>query len=158
MSNKVEELKKEKDGLDVWPDLLRYSKTGFSTITPDDMTRFRWYGVYEQQPKVGHFMMRVKIPGGDISAAQWRVIGEIARDFGQGVADITTRQNVQFHWLTIETIPQVVKMLESVGLSTVGACGDITRNVTGCPTAGEACNRYRMRVPSSRVRLQVRRK
>ena len=136
MSNKVEDLKKAKDGLDVWPDLLQYSKTGFSSITPDDMTRFRWYGIYEQQPKVGHFMMRVKIPGGDISSDQWRVLGEIARDFGQGVADITTRQNVQFHWLTIESIPQVIQLLETVGLSTVGACGDITRNVTGCPTAG----------------------
>ncbi len=136
MANKVEILKQEKDGLDVWPDLLRYSKSGFDTITPDDMTRFRWYGVYEQQPKAGHFMMRVKLPGGDVSSAQWRVMGEIACDYGQGIADITTRQNIQYHWLTIETIPQVIQRLSSVGLSTVGACGDITRNICGCPVAG----------------------
>jgi sulfite reductase beta subunit-like hemoprotein len=136
MANKVEDLKKAKGGLDVWPDLLRYSKTGFSTITPDDMTRFRWYGIYEQQPKDGHFMMRVKIPGGDISADQWRVLGEIARDYGQNLADITTRQNVQFHWFTIETIPAIIEKMNSVGLTTVGACGDITRNVCGCPVAG----------------------
>ena len=47
----MEDIKKAKDGLDVWPDLLRYARTGFATITPDDMTRFRWYGIYEQQPK-----------------------------------------------------------------------------------------------------------
>lgn len=136
MANKLEDIKKAKDGLDVWPDLLRYSKTGYASITPDDMSRFRWYGIYEQQPKNGHFMMRVKIPGGDISAAQWRVLAEISRDFGNGIADLTTRQNVQFHWLTIETIPQVIQRMESVGLTTVGACGDITRNVCGCPVAG----------------------
>jgi sulfite reductase beta subunit-like hemoprotein len=136
MANKVEDLKKAKDGLDVWPDLLRYSQTGYESITPDDMSRFRWYGIYEQQPKAGHFMMRVKIPGGDISSAQWRVLGEIARDFGNDLADITTRQNVQYHWLTIETIPEVIARMQSVGLSTVGACGDITRNICGCPVSG----------------------
>src|SRR5258706_5422160 len=136
MANKVEELKKAKDGLDVWPDLLRYSREGFAAITPDDFTRMRWYGIYQQLPNTGHFMMRVKIPSGDISAQQWRVLGEIARDFGGEIADITTRQNVQFHWLTIENIPAVIAKMESVGLTTVGACGDITRNIAGCPVAG----------------------
>jgi sulfite reductase beta subunit-like hemoprotein len=136
MANKVEEIKKAKDGLDVWPDLLRYSKLGYAAITPDDMSRFRWYGIYEQIPKDGHFMMRIKIPGGDITAQQWRVVGEVARDFGGGIADLTTRQNVQFHWLTIETIPEVISRLDAVNITTVGACGDITRNITGCPVAG----------------------
>ena len=88
----VEAIKQEKDGLDVWPDILRYAETGFDTITPEDFTRMRWYGVYQQQPNVGHFMMRVKIPGGDISAAQWRALGEISAEYGNGIADITTRQ------------------------------------------------------------------
>lgn len=136
MANKVEDIKKAKDGLDVWPDLLRYSETGFESITPDDMSRFRWYGIYEQQPRAGHFMMRVKIPGGDISSVQWRALGEIAAEYGNGIADLTTRQNVQFHWLTIQTIPRVIEKMNSVGLTTVGACGDITRNVAGCPVAG----------------------
>src|ERR1051326_3997436 len=136
MANKVEDIKKEKDGLDVWPDLIRYSKEGFAAITPEDFTRMRWYGIYQQQPNVGHFMMRVKIPSGDISAEQWRVLGEIARDYGNGISDITTRQNIQFHWLTIENIPAVIEKMNSVGLTTVGACGDITRNIAGCPVAG----------------------
>lgn len=138
MANKVEEIKKAKDGLDVWPDLLRYSKEGYGAIEADDFTRMRWYGIYQQQPNEGHFMLRVKIPSGDVSAAQWRRMGEIARDYGQGIADITTRQNIQFHWLTIETIPEVLEKLGEAGLTTVGACGDITRNVTGCPVSGLA--------------------
>jgi len=136
MANKVEEFKKAKDGLDVWPDILRYSKLGYEAITPDDMSRFRWYGIYEQIPKNGHFMMRVKVPGGDLTAQQWRVMGESARDYGRDLADLTTRQNIQFHWLTIEQIPEVILKLESAGLTTVGACGDITRNIAGCPVAG----------------------
>jgi len=136
MANKTEEIKKAKDGLDVWPDLLRYSKTGYASIPPDDMARLRWYGIYEQQPRVGHFMMRVKIPGGDATAEQFEVLARISREFGRGIADITTRQNVQFHWLTIENIPEAIRMLNEVGLTTVGACGDIARNVAGCPVAG----------------------
>ena len=86
MANAIEDLKKQKDGLDVWLDILRYSTLGYDAITPDDMTRFRWYGIYEQIPKNGHFMMRVKIPGGDVTAQQWRVMGEIARDHGRETA------------------------------------------------------------------------
>ena len=63
-------------------------------------------------------------------------MGEISRDYGRDLADLTTRQNIQYHWLTIEQIPDVIKKLESVGLTTVGACGDITRNIAGCPVAG----------------------
>jgi sulfite reductase beta subunit-like hemoprotein len=136
MANKLEEIKKQKDGLDVWPDLLRYAGDGYTSITPDDMSRLRWYGIYEQQPKEGHFMLRVKVPGGDIAAEQWRVLGEIARDHGRGIADVTTRQNVQFHWLTVETLPGVIDRLRQVDLTTIGACGDITRNICGCPVAG----------------------
>ena len=64
---KEERIKKEKDGLDVYEDILRYARTGFHTIDPEDMVRFKWYGVYQQKPKEGHFMMRIKIPGGRLS-------------------------------------------------------------------------------------------
>ena len=132
----AEAIKKAKDGLDVWPDILRYAQTGFASIDPDDFLRMRWYGIYQQQPNEGHFMLRVKIPGGDLSAEQLRVVATVARDYGQGIADITTRQNFQFHWLTIETLPVVIEILEAAGMTTSGACGDITRNVCGCPVAG----------------------
>lgn len=132
----VEAIKQAKDGLDVWDDLLRYAKEGFASIDPEDFVRMRWYGIYQQQPNEGHFMLRVKITSGSMTAAQLRAVGEVARDYGRGIADVTTRQNFQFHWLTIDTLPIVIEKLNSVGLTTTGACGDITRNICGCPVAG----------------------
>src|ERR1043166_5840788 len=111
----VEAIKKEKDGLDVWPDILRCAETGYSTIAPDDFARMRWYGIYQQQPNEGHFMLRVKIPSGDLTAAQMRAVAEVSRDYGNNIADITTRQNFQFHWLTIENIPKAIARLHAVG-------------------------------------------
>ncbi len=132
----LEAIKKAKDGLDVWSDILRYAETGFSTIDPEDFARMRWYGIYQQQPNEGHFMMRVKIPGGALASAQMRAVAEVAQNWGRGIADITTRQNFQFHWLTIENLPTAIAHLNRAGLTTSGACGDITRNVCGCPVAG----------------------
>ncbi len=132
----VEAIKKEKDGLDVWPDIERYAREGYDSITSEDFTRMRWYGVYQQQPNVGHFMMRVKIPSGNLTAQQLRAVAFVAKTWGRGIADVTTRQNFQFHWLTIEDIPLAVAHLAAAGLSTIGACGDITRNICGCPVAG----------------------
>ena len=132
----IEVIKKEKDGLDVWPDILRYSETGFETIAQDDFPRMRWYGIYQQQPNVGHFMMRVKITSGSLTSGQLRAVADVTRDYGQNIADITTRQNFQFHWLKIQDIPKAIARLQKDGLETVGACGDITRNICGCPVAG----------------------
>ena len=134
--NHVERLKLEKDGLDVWADIVRYAQTGFGSIDPDDFDRFKWYGLYQQRPKTGHFMLRVRIPGGQVTAAQLRRIGELTREYARGVADITTRQDIQLHWITIEAVPEIVARLQEGGLSTTGACGDITRNVVACPVAG----------------------
>jgi sulfite reductase beta subunit-like hemoprotein len=134
--NDVERIKKEKDGLDVRADINRYAREGFAAIHPDDFTRFRWWGIYQQKPNQGHFMLRVRVPGGDLKASQVRVIGEVAEQFGHGITDITTRQNFQFHWLRIENLPEVLDRLESAGIYTAGACGDITRNIVGCPVAG----------------------
>ncbi|MBX7245572.1 MAG: hypothetical protein K1X53_08730 [Candidatus Sumerlaeaceae bacterium] len=139
---KEEERKLRKDGLDVFNDFARYAQTGFDTIEPDDMALFRWYGVYQQRPNSGHFMLRIKVPNGILSAAQLREVGKIANDHGRGLADITTRQNFQFHWLTIDVIPGVFDRLKAVGISTSGACGDITRNVVGCPVAGLDADEY----------------
>ncbi len=132
----VEAIKKAKDGLDVWPDILRYAAEGYSSIDPEDFVRMRWYGIYQQQPNEGHFMMRVRIPSGDMSSVQLRAVAKVAREKGNNIADITTRQNFQYHWLTIDMFPEIIAQLNAVGLSTAGACGDITRNVCGCPVAG----------------------
>jgi ferredoxin-nitrite reductase len=97
----------------------------------------KWYGVYRQKPKdSGYFMMRTKVPGGQINAAQAAVLSDLTDRFGHGFCDITTRQTIQMHWLRIEDIPEIFAALEAVGITTSGACGDDTRNVVGCPVAG----------------------
>src|SRR5438105_8708752 len=132
-----ERIKQDKDGLDVIHDIYRYAKTGFASIAEDDFERFKWFGVYRQKPKdSGFFMMRTKVPGGQISAAQAIVLSQIADRFGHGFCDITTRQTIQFHWLRIEHVPEIFAMLEEVGMTTSGACGDDTRNVVSCLVAG----------------------
>ncbi|HEX5176492.1 MAG TPA: hypothetical protein VFV83_05655 [Chthoniobacteraceae bacterium] len=135
--NPQERLKLEKDGLDVVHDIYRYAKTGFASIEDTDFDRMKWYGVYRQKPKEsGFFMMRTKIPGGQLTAVRAQKLDEIAERFAHGFCDITTRQTIQFHWLRIEDIPAIFAELESVGMTTSGACGDDTRNVVGCPVAG----------------------
>lgn len=134
--NENERIKKEKDGLDVFEDILRYANEGFDSIHPDDFTRMRWYGLYQQKPNEGHFMLRIKVPGGVLTAEQLRTVADITRIYARDVVDITTRQNFQFHWLTVENMPDIFERLGRVGITTAGACGDIFRNVTGCPVAG----------------------
>ena len=132
-----ERIKQEKDGLDVIHDIYRYAQLGFSRITEDDFERMKWYGVYRQKPKEsGYFMLRTKVPGGQLTGAQARKLSELADRYGHGFCDITTRQTVQMHWLKIEDMPQIFAELAEVGVTTSGACGDDTRNVGGCPLAG----------------------
>ncbi|MGW8531462.1 MULTISPECIES: nitrite/sulfite reductase [Nocardiopsidaceae] len=154
--NKNEENKKNDDGLNVRDRIINiYSKRGFDSIDPADLRgRFRWFGLYTQRaPGIdggktavlepeelddSYFMLRVRIDGGQLSAAQLRAIGEISRDHGRDTADITDRQNVQFHWIRVEDVPAIWEKLESVGLSTTEACGDTPRVIMGCPLAGVA--------------------
>ncbi len=132
-----ERLKLEKDGLDVIHDIYRYAKLGFSAIVEEDFDRLKWYGVYRQKPKdSGYFMMRTKIPGGQLTGDQAILLSELADEFAHGFCDITTRQTIQFHWLRIEDVPPIFDALEKVGIITSGACGDITRNVACCPVSG----------------------
>lgn len=133
----AEALKLEKDGLDVIHDIYRYAKLGFEAITDGDFDRMKWYGVYRQKPKEsGYFMLRTKVPGGQITPEQAIKLSELADQYGHGFCDITTRQTIQFHWLRIEDIPDIFDQLDKVGITTSGACGDDTRNVCGCPVSG----------------------
>jgi ferredoxin-nitrite reductase len=125
----------------VWDDIVnRYAKEGFASIEEDDMERFKWIGWYQQRPKEGYFMMRLKIAAGQVSNQQLRVISTMARDYARGIADITTRQTFQMHWLTIEQAPDIMDRLATVGLGVkealFGACGDICRNIVSSPLAG----------------------
>ncbi|MGH2748229.1 MAG: nitrite/sulfite reductase [Actinomycetota bacterium] len=137
--NPAETFKREDDGLNVRRRIEDvYSKKGFASIWPSDLRgRFRWYGIYTQRPETdGYFMMRIRIPGGALTAEQTDVIGRISERYGRDVADVTDRQNIQLHWIRIEDVPAIWAELEAVGLSTTEACGDTPRNILGCPLAG----------------------
>jgi sulfite reductase (ferredoxin) len=152
--NKNEENKKFDDGLNVRQRIIDiYAKRGFDSIDPADLRgRFRWYGLYTQRrPGIDggktailepeelddrYFMLRVRIDGGQLSAQQLRVISDISVKYARGTADVTDRQNVQLHWIEIESVPAIWEALEAVGLSTTEACGDTPRVILGCPLAG----------------------
>ncbi|HYS03518.1 MAG TPA: nitrite/sulfite reductase [Candidatus Eisenbacteria bacterium] len=134
-----ERVKRDQDGLDVYDRIVSvYAKSGFDSIDPADLqNRFRWWGLYTQLPEEeGRFMMRLRLPGGQLTADQVDACAAVARRYGQGVVDVTDRQNFQFHNFRIEDIPAVWARLAEVGLSSLETCGDVTRNILGCPTAG----------------------
>ena len=147
--NKNEQSKKDDDPLNVRDRILHtYSRRGFDSIDPADLRgRFRWMGLYTQRKegidggKTGaleeeeldaeFFMMRVRSDGVLLTAEQLRTLGSSSTDFARGTADSTDRQNIQYHWIDIVDVPAIWERLESVGLSTIEACGD-------CPRAGSA--------------------
>ncbi|WP_049565109.1 nitrite/sulfite reductase [Streptomyces sp. SBT349] len=154
--NANEQVKKDDDGLNVRTRIETiYAHRGFSSIDGQDLRgRMRWWGLYTQRrPGIPggktailepeelddeYFMLRVRIDGGRLTTAQLRIIGEISQEFARGTADITDRQNVQYHWIRIEDMPEIWRRLEGVGLSTTEACGDTPRVVLGSPVAGIA--------------------
>src|SRR5271169_620452 len=149
-AQKSERLKLAKNPWEAWDEVRQFAKEGRESVLPEWAgTYFKWWGVYTQGDGVGatggvggegkateFFMMRIGLPNGMLTSAQLRVIGELTKKYARNLADITTRQNIQLHWLTIEALPEVVDALTAVGLSPKGACGDVVRNVTGCPLAG----------------------
>jgi sulfite reductase (ferredoxin) len=134
--NSVERLKAEKHPFDVIHDLPRFGRIAYEDIPEEDILRMQWYGLYHDKPKIGNFMLRVKIPNGTLSPAQLREIGRISRELGENSGELTTRQCIQLHWLRLQTLPQVLERLTAAGMTTAGGCGDNLRNVTGCPVSG----------------------
>ena len=153
-AQRAERLKREKNPWEAFDEVRAFAREGRSSVLPEwASSYFKWWGIYTQGDGVGatggkggeglasdYFMMRIGIPNGIVSASQLRVIGGITRKYARNLADITVRQNIQLHWLTIESLPEVVDALDAIGLSPKGACGDVVRNVTGCPLAGVAAD------------------
>lgn len=111
-------------------------RSAYEVITEEDIVRLQWWGLYHDKPRVGYFMMRIKIPGGILRADQLRTIGRLAEKFGRNYAELATRQNVQLHWIRLNDFEEIFETLEANGLTTAGACGDTVRNITSCPVAG----------------------
>ena len=134
--NNVERLKRDKSPLEIMAEVPELAERNYLDISEEDMVRFQWYGLYQDKPKVGYFMLRVKAPSGILSARQYRALGELSVEYGRNYTELSTRQNVQLHWLQIKHFASVMSALEAVGLTSLGGCGDTVRNVTGCPVAG----------------------
>jgi sulfite reductase (ferredoxin) len=143
-AQRVERIKREKAPWSIMDDIRRYSREGFAAISNEDLTvRFRAWGLYTQGDGGGtrgeempFFMMRVRTPNGFLTSAMVRRITEISDTYARSSIDITNRQNFQLHWLRIEDVPTIWESLAEVGWTSMGACGDNPRTVTGCPLAG----------------------
>ena len=149
-AQRVERLKREKNPWEGLEEIRRFGREGFSAIPPEWLgTYFRWWGVYTQGDGAGaiggqggegkalpYFMVRIRIPNGLLRSHQLHTIADVTERYARGTADITVRQNIQLHWVTIQALPELLDALWSAGLTTKGSCGDDTRNITGCPLAG----------------------
>ena len=149
-AQRVERLKREVNPWQAYDQIVRFAREGYASIPPEWLnTYFRWWGIYTQGDGVGavggkggegkavpYLMLRIRIPNGLLTSRQLTTIADVAERYARGVADITVRQNIQLHWIRIEDLPAVIRALSDVGITTLGACGDVTRNVTGCPVAG----------------------
>jgi sulfite reductase (ferredoxin) len=148
-AQRAERLKRELNPWEAYAEIERFAREGHASIPPQWSMYFRWWGVYSQGDGAGavggrggegravpYFMVRIRIPNGALAAHQLGAIAGLAERYGRGIADLTVRQNIQLHWITIEDLPVVLATLWRTGLTSLGACGDVTRNVTGCPVAG----------------------
>jgi len=149
-AQRAERLKRAMNPWEGLDEIRRFAREGFDSIPPEWIgTYFRWWGVYTQGDGAGvtggtggvgralqRFMVRIRIPNGIMTSRQLRAVADLTRLHANGIADLTVRQNIQLHWVTIESLPEVLDGLWQVGLNTTGACGDVVRNVTGCPVAG----------------------
>jgi sulfite reductase (ferredoxin) len=151
-AQRVERLKRAANPWGRLEDIRAFARAGRQSIPPEWMgAYFRWWGIYSQGDGAGvlggkggegkannYFMMRIALPNGLLRSNQLRAIADICKQHARSIADLTVRQNIQLHWLSIEAIPEAIDTLAAVGLSPKSACGDVTRNVTGCPLAGVA--------------------
>ena len=134
--NSVERLKREKSPLAILDELPALIAGGYEQVDEEDIVRLKWWGLYHDKPKIGTFMLRVKLAGGIVSPKQLRTLGEISNIYGRGEGELSTRQNVQLHYLELGALPDVFDRLHATSLTSAGACGDTVRNITGCPLAG----------------------
>jgi sulfite reductase (ferredoxin) len=149
-AQRIERFKHSKNAWEHFDEIREFARKGYASIPPEWFgAYFRAWGVYTQGDGAGivggtggegkstpYFMVRIRIPNGLLRSEQVRAVADIAEQHARGVVDITVRQNFQLHWVTLESLPEVLETLWRAGLTTTGACGDVARNITGCPVAG----------------------
>jgi ferredoxin-nitrite reductase len=136
MMNKVEVLKAEKDGLDIEDSIAQYAELGWEAISEEDIQRLKWYGVFLRNPTPGFFMVRVRIPGGRTTTEQIRTLAHLAKTYGNGLLDLTTRQQFQLRQLRIAHVPEVFRQMKEAGLTSLQTGMDNVRNIMTCPVSG----------------------
>ena len=135
--NKIEIMKRQKDGLDALSDLLRLAtNNNWQEMTEDDKQRAKWYGLFFRKQTPGHFMLRLRMNAGKSNARQFRVIADLSDEFGKGFCDLTTRQQIQMRWFSLADVPEIWRRLEEVGLHSMQTGLDNVRGICGCPMAG----------------------
>lgn len=132
----AEQLKAEKNGLDVLPDIHRWAKEGWESIPPSEYDRLKYFGIFFRKATPGYFMMRIRVPGGVLAPGQLQALADITRCFGRDILDVTTRQQIQLRWIRFEAVPEILDRLSAIGLNSMQTGFDNIRNVTGCPVAG----------------------
>jgi sulfite reductase beta subunit-like hemoprotein len=138
--NSVERIKRNKPPLGIREELPALIAAGYERMPEEDIVRLQWWGLYHDKPKIGTFMLRVKMPSGILEPGKLRAIGEVSNRYGRGEAELTTRQCIQVHWLELAALPDVFADLEAAGVTSAGGCGDTVRNITGCPVSGLAAD------------------
>lgn len=149
--NKIEDYKREKDGLDTLADLPRYAREGWETIDDGDKERLKWLGVFFRRQTPGSFMMRLRFTHGVSNAAQFRAIADLSRDFGKNFADLTTRQQLQLRWFGIDQVAEIWRRLAAVNLVSLQTGMDNIRGVVGCPVSGLTPNELFDAGPAARA-------
>jgi sulfite reductase beta subunit-like hemoprotein len=134
--NPVERIKRDKAPLGIRDELPALIAAGYEAVPEEDIVRLQWWGLYHDKPKIGTFMLRVKLPAGFVEPEKLRAIGEVSNRYGRGVGELATRQNVQLHHLALDSLPEVFAHLDAAGITTAGGCGDTVRNITGSPVQG----------------------
>ena len=133
--NPRERLKKEKHPLDIIKELDTLISRGYEKVPEEDLVRLQWYGLYHDKPRVGTFLLRIKVPAGGLTPDQLLTVGGLAERLNN-YAELTARQDIQLHHIRLEDLPDLIAELRAVGLFMPGSCGDTVRNITGCPVAG----------------------
>ncbi len=149
-AQKAERLKREKNPWECLEEIREFARQGLTSVPEAWIkTYFRWWGVYTQGDGAGvlggangegkslpYFMLRIRLSNGFLNSRQLHAIATLSEKYARGSADITVRQNIQLHWIAVEDLADVLQTLFDVGLTSMATCGDVPRNVTGCPLAG----------------------
>lgn len=132
----IESLKASQPPLEIINSIYRWAEEGYEAIPPEQYELLKWYGIFQRKQTPGHFMLRMRISNGILSSRQLQTIASISRDFGRGVGDFTTRQNIQLRWIRIEDVPEIFDRFRAAGLTSQQTGMDNFRNVAGCPAVG----------------------